>query len=223
MSRSIVRIRSSLVSSLRAASVVAVAATGLAGSAFGAIHEVVQDGNSFNPEVVVIQPGDTVHWTWTLGIHTVTSGSNCVPDGLFDAPLDTGHREFSFTFDTVGTYDYFCLPHCSMGMTGTVEVEGSASAPESADAAFATAFPNPFVSSTDLSFRLSEAGPLTVEIFDASGRLARTIHDGWAAAGAQRVQWDGRDAAGAEAASGIYYARIIVAGKSEVVHLVKIE
>lgn len=222
MSPSLARNRSPLVTTLRS-STLAFAAAGFVSPAFGAIHDVVQTGQDFDPPLVVIQPGDTVRWTWTIGIHTVTSGSNCDPDGLFDAPLDTGHRTFSFTFPTAGTFDYFCVPHCAMGMTGTVEVESSASAPESSAKTSAAAFPNPFSSSTDLSFALPEAGAVTVEIFDASGRLTRAFHDGSASAGPQRVPWDGLDANGEASPSGIYYARIVASGQSEVVRLVKVE
>ena len=224
MSRSLARNCSPLVNSLRLASALAFAATGFVSPALGAIHDVVQEGQSFEPALVVIQPGDTVRWTWTIGIHTVTSGSNCDADGLFDAPLDTGHRTFSFTFPSAGTYDYFCAPHCAMGMTGTVEVENTADVPGTSETStVAAAFPNPFTSSTDLSFALPEAGPLTVEIFDASGRLTRMFHDGLASAGPQRVQWDGLETNGEKAPSGIYYARIVASGQSEVVRLVKIE
>jgi plastocyanin len=200
------------------------AGLGLFGSAASAtIHEVVQKGQAFEPQVVVIQPGDTVHWSWTIGIHTVTSGSNCTPDGLFNAPLDTAHRNFSFTFDSAGTYDYFCTPHCAMGMTGTVQVEGAASVPEAGEVARVTASPNPFGSRTELSFATQEAGPARVEIFDASGRLASVIHDGWIDAGAQRMEWDGLRSDGGSAPAGIYYARILTQGQVEMLHLVKID
>jgi plastocyanin len=224
MSRSLAPSRSPLVNPLHLASALAFAVTGFVTPASGAIHDVVQEGQSFEPALVVIQPGDTVRWTWTIGIHTVTSGSNCDADGLFDAPLDTGHRTFSFTFPTAGTYDYFCVPHCAMGMTGTVEVENTANVPETSETSIgAAAFPNPFSSFTDLSFALPEAGALTVEIFDASGRLTRVFHDGAASAGPRRVQWDGLDANGEAAPSGIYYVRIVASGQSEVVRLVKVE
>lgn len=196
---------------------------GMAGTAPAVIHDVVQEGQAFNPEVVNIQPGDTVRWTWTLGIHTVTSGSNCVPSGLFNAPLDTGHRQFSFTFNSAGSFDYFCTPHCDMGMTGTVEVHSSAEVPEGSAASAFSAFPNPFGSATELSFAMKQAGPVRVEIFDASGRLARVIRDGSEPAGSHLVTWDGAVSDGSSAPAGIYYARISAEDRVEVVHLVKIQ
>ena len=38
------------------------------------------------------------------------------------------------------------------------------------------------------------------------GQQVRVLADGWVAAGAHRVRWDGRTAAGVEAASGVYWA-----------------
>jgi hypothetical protein len=31
---------------------------------------------------------------------------------------------FSFTFEETGTYDYYCIPHEDLGMTGSVTVTG---------------------------------------------------------------------------------------------------
>jgi plastocyanin len=86
--------------------------------------QVGGDAPVFTPGVVSIQPGDTVNWVWfSVGFsHSVTSGSNGNPDGLFDSGI---HREpftFSFTFPNAGTFPYYCIPHLSMGMVGTVFV-----------------------------------------------------------------------------------------------------
>jgi plastocyanin len=86
--------------------------------------QVGGDAPVFTPGTVSIQPGDTVNWVWfSVGFsHSVTSGSNGNPDGLFDSGI---HREpftFSFTFPNAGTFPYYCIPHLSMGMVGTVFV-----------------------------------------------------------------------------------------------------
>ena len=56
---------------------------------------------------------------------------------------------------------------------------------------------------------------LTLRIFDASGRLIRTLLDDEPAAlPAVRYQrWDGTDEKGHRVASGIYYYRLTVSGK----------
>jgi plastocyanin len=101
-------------------------ALALAGVATAADFDVNQVDLTFDPDEIMIEVGDTVHWNWSQGIHTVTSGdSPGDPDAgdLFDAPLDAGNPVFSYTFDTAGTYNYFCRPHFSLQMIGTVIVE----------------------------------------------------------------------------------------------------
>jgi len=47
-------------------------------------------------------------------------------------------------------------------------------------------------------------------IFDARGRLVRELKPGLCHAGQQRVEWDGRDAAGSLCGSGTYHIRMDV-------------
>ena len=71
--------------------------------------------------------------------------------------------------------------------------------------------PNPFNPATDIRFQVGSADagrPLDLAIFDVRGRLVRTLHTGPLAAGPQAVTWDGRDAAGAAAAAGVYFYRL---------------
>lgn len=92
-------------------------------------HQVIQSGLDFIPDNLTIAPGDTVEWVWGGGIHTVTSGTPCTADGLFDLPLDGTAPTVSFTFNSAGTFDYFCIPHCTLGMTGVINVSGPAPVP----------------------------------------------------------------------------------------------
>lgn len=86
------------------------------------VVEVGVSGNTFTPGEVRIKVGDIVHWTWSGG-HNVVSGANCTSDGKFTSGDVTASGDFEQKFDTVGTFPYFCAPHCSMGMTGVVIVE----------------------------------------------------------------------------------------------------
>lgn len=189
-----------------------------------ATHEVVQSGLAFDPAALEIAAGDTVHWTWSTGTHTVTSGTPCTADGLFNAPLDSSNPEFSFTFNDPGIYDYFCNFHCAFGMTAVVTVTTPTGVPDSAaPVRTVSAFPNPFVAATNISFALDEAAPVRIEIFDASGRLATVLRDEPAGAGPVRIRWDGTRADGSAASSGIYYGRIVSGGHVQTVHLVKVD
>jgi plastocyanin len=81
-------------------------------------------GASFGPEELRVKVGTTVKWTWASGSHNVVSGSKCAPDGKFTSGAPQGKGStFEHTFDSAGTFPYYCDPHCGMGMTGTVIVE----------------------------------------------------------------------------------------------------
>jgi hypothetical protein len=69
-------------------------------------------------------------------------------------------------------------------------------------------FPNPFNPTTGIEFALSTRAAVTLRIYDAGGRLVRTLVDRTMPAGKYMRMWDGRTSSGAEAASGIYFYRL---------------
>jgi plastocyanin len=72
---------------------------------------------AFQPNPVQVSVGDTVTWTNNDSQpHTVTSGSNGVPDNKFNSspnfnPLMAPGATFSHTFAEAGEYPYFCMLH----------------------------------------------------------------------------------------------------------------
>ena len=76
----------------------------------------------FSPADITINTGDTVHWmNIDTAAHTVTGGSPADgPSGVFDSSLVMADAVYAFTFDEVGSYDYFCMVH--PWMTGTITV-----------------------------------------------------------------------------------------------------
>jgi hypothetical protein len=69
-------------------------------------------------------------------------------------------------------------------------------------------YPNPFNPSTEIKFHLPEAQTATLEIFNVRGQKVICLLDEYLPAGSHSVIWDGRDAAGQNAASGIYFYRL---------------
>lgn len=79
----------------------------------------------YDPQSVTSSVGSMVTWmNDDTSLHTVTSGvveSNVPkPDGEFDSGIMDPGGSFSFVFDSVGEYDYYCLLHPFM--TGKVVV-----------------------------------------------------------------------------------------------------
>lgn len=76
--------------------------------------------NRFSPENAVVPVGATVVWVNEGGSHNTVS-----EDGLWTSGPASGEEgeQFEFTFEEAGEYGYYCNPHRSLGMTGTVRVE----------------------------------------------------------------------------------------------------
>ncbi len=99
--------------------------------ASGPTEEVVvgPGGNLvFEPADLTIAPGTTVNFVWDSDNHNIVVENQ--PDdanweGTPGGPSDiynTGY-EYSHTFETEGTYEYFCQPHKSAGMVASITVQ----------------------------------------------------------------------------------------------------
>jgi plastocyanin len=97
----------------------------------------------YEPERIEVEAGTTVTWETTGAVgHTVTAYEDNIPDGAeyfasgdFDseqAAID-GYNSgqegnvpqgetYEHTFETTGTYEYYCIPHEMSGMVGYVRV-----------------------------------------------------------------------------------------------------
>ena len=83
------------------------------------------------------------------------------------------------------------------------------------------ATPNPFHVLTHLRFNMPAAGPVKVVVYDANGRVARTL-SGQVGAGLQAMPWDGRNDLGQRVAPGVYFYRLDSARKGSVQRVVMI-
>jgi uncharacterized membrane protein len=81
-------------------------------------------GNTyFYPIGLHVEPGTTVRFEIQTGSHSAPAYGDRIPTAA--SPFDSGvlsEGEFEHTFDTPGTYDYYCIPHESMGMVGRIVV-----------------------------------------------------------------------------------------------------
>lgn len=72
--------------------------------------------------------------------------------------------------------------------------------------------PNPTAERCEVRFEVPREAPVSLRVFDVSGRRVRTLAARPFAAGAHSVAWDGRDDAGERAGSGVYFVRLEAAG-----------
>ena len=70
------------------------------------------------------------------------------------------------------------------------------------------AYPNPFNPTTTINFNVHMDGPVTLKIYDVTGRLVNTlVNNEFKSAGSSRgydVMWDGTDNFGATVSAGLY-------------------
>jgi len=101
----------------------------------GATVEMLTEGEEyyFDPIGLAVEPGTTVTFENVSGGHSATAydesndsaSVNRIPEGAsaFDSGiLSEEGATFEHTFETAGTYDYFCIPHKSLGMVGRIVV-----------------------------------------------------------------------------------------------------
>ncbi len=188
----------------------------VAPGAVAATHQVDVRNFDFVPSSLTIQAGDSVHWTWVEGSHTVTSGNDSADPNvgdLFDVSVNSGNPEFGYRFNQAGQYPYFCRPHEALGMKGMITVETPLGVFDTDNAvpnqfSLAQNYPNPFNPQTVVSFSLQTDGPTTLTVFNILGQHVATVVDQVLPAGSYRVIWDSRDASGTLVPSGMYFYRL---------------
>ena len=81
-----------------------------AAHAAGTSHTVTIEGMRFLPEVLTVEPGDTIVWVnKDLVAHTATS-----TDGGFDSKAIQAGKSWKFTIRKTGTFAYICTFHPTM-------------------------------------------------------------------------------------------------------------
>jgi len=82
----------------------------------------------FEPDSLTVSPGTEVTWEWESDTHNVVVENQPEDadwpgtEGGENQFYDTGYS-YSYTFETPGTYEYYCSPHRAQGMTGEIIVE----------------------------------------------------------------------------------------------------
>ena len=81
---------------------------------------VTMKGFAFSPATLTVSKGTKVTFdNQDSTTHTVTSGASRTKDGKFDTQV-SGGTQTEMTFDTAGTFVYFCQFHSSMVATVVV-------------------------------------------------------------------------------------------------------
>ena len=84
-------------------------------------------------------------------------------------------------------------------------------------------YPNPFNPSTIIPYQLAATSQVRLEVFNTLGQRMATLVDGNQEAGSYQAQWDGTDAAGRAAATGLYFYRLTVEGAQQTGRMVLVD
>lgn len=104
-----------------------------------------------------------------------------------------------------------------------VRFEGSVSAVGSGPAVNAISLrviPNPFNPQTRLTYTISTADRVRIDIFDVSGRRVRNLVNSRSIPGTHSATWDGRDDRGRSLSSGVYFARVATSNATNTARMV---
>ncbi len=85
---------------------------------------------------------------------------------------------------------------------------GNSSASEPFNYILGQNFPNPFSSYTLINYSIPEAGNVVLKIFNASGKLVRTLYYGHQQTGKYSIRWNGLSDEGSQVPPGVYIYRL---------------
>jgi hypothetical protein len=69
-------------------------------------------------------------------------------------------------------------------------------------------YPNPFNPTTTISYEIARPSHVRLDVYNAAGQLVRVLVDSRKSEGRYRMEWDGLDTRGMQAASGVYFYRL---------------
>ena len=150
------------------------------------------------------EPGDQIGFNVTVGDDDSGGGSYAYPNSYI---AWDGSRSNWYVFDETAWGTLYLAPSRGNAEKNVAPAARAPMAPGDAAATrpwSARVSPSPLRGLGTLGFTLAEAGPVSVGLYDASGRFVRTLgNDAWAGAGRQELKIDRRGLA-----PGIYLYRI---------------
>ncbi len=157
-------------------------------ASMGTQYTITNSGNTFTPDSITINAGDTVifsigsfHDAVEVSEETYNENGN-TPNGGFSVPFGGG----TITLESAGTHYYVCEPHASIGMKGIIQVVIPS------DLEFISnlestikIFPNPATDHINLAYTLTNPSPVKVTLLSITGVEMVTLVSEYQRAGSQ--------------------------------------
>ena len=128
--------------------------------------------------------------------------------------------EFDLAGAPAGTYDLAVVNPGGATLvvsdTFTVDTGPTAARTRPMQTALAQNYPNPFNPSTTIPFELAKQTRTTLRIYNIRGQVVRTLVDGLLDSKRYEITWDGRNDAGLQVTSGVYFYKLVAGGFNDV-------
>ncbi len=148
-------------------------------SGFSTVWPVINSGNTFSPPTFTITLGDSVTFTLSSIQHDAREVSQTTWNSNGTTALSGGFQTAGSGGTvlpaqlTVGTHYYVCTAHASMGMKGTIVVQGSSGITENQLQENISIYPNPATDVITIKAGTAIIG-LTYIIADQTGKSVLT-------------------------------------------------
>ncbi len=189
------------------------------GTYFAKKIEIEEDPNMMNlssalqgkSSVSIFVGGNEYH----LSSNTVVLDSNYNEISIDDLSLGSDVTVWALTSDNGDLEAVQVQTNATSGVTA-VENRNASSIVQSF--ALKQNYPNPFNPTTTIEFVLNQGrfANVRLEVFNMLGQKIRTLYNGVLGAGTYKFQWNGRNDASAQVATGMYLYRLEVNGKAQV-------
>lgn len=170
--------------------------------------------------MITIQEDGSIELSWSsfqdkncAGFNLYRSQSPQTNFVKLNDQLIIGKTNFSFrdlTAQAGVTYNYK-LEEVSQTGKKKVQRMTTVTAPKPDRYSLTSNFPNPFNSLTSFKYEIPAATYVTIEVYNVLGKKVKTLVDAFKEPGIYTVFWDGRDDAGQNVVSGVYFYHMATA------------
>jgi len=168
----------------------------------------------------VIQGTDTLSW-WKAATKIDMTAKiprmPAMPDSIVLGGLNGGVWYYAILRSVDAAQNWSDFSNVATFVPGMVTGVGDDNAPE---VVVGSPRPSPTSGRTEVSLSLPAPMAVLAVVYDAQGRLARRLESGMLSAGQHLLRWDGTLEGGGQAASGVYYIRVVAGTLDKRVKLV---
>ena len=180
---------------------------------------------------VTVSGSNSVDLTWItqsetgmVGYYILRSTANNVSGAQIISPMidasNTAQQQiYIYTDDTLTANGYYYYWLESLDLDGNFDFHGPIAVYFNANGEYGNPeipiytalkqiYPNPFNPQAFIPYSVAAASEVAVRIYNSRGQLVRSFEPGTQVPGEYRIEWDGKDANGANLANGIYYVRM---------------